>query len=188
MATEKKAPAAAEKEAPTKSRLEAAMDQEIQVTGAEIPPGSYPAILVGFSEPWEMDNTKSKFRKEGDADTKTVFELEFALYDKEGVPALLESLCAFPDDGLANRRSTLYKTLKALATGSTLINEASGAFAKGTKLSSFVGKRCVLVVKKNDKDWPSVENIAPGMDGLKYPTMEEAKAIPRAEKSGDVPF
>src|SRR5882757_5649931 len=114
-----------------KSRLEELMDSDLQVTGADIPDGTYAAMLFEFSEPWEMDATKSKFFKAGDAATKTVFHASFGLIDKGGTLQRVDHMLPFPDGGAANRRSNVYKLLKAVATGKPELIKEDGNFAKG---------------------------------------------------------
>lgn len=177
----------------SKKTLAGVLDAPLQAAGSEIPPGSYGATLYGFSEPWEMDTSKSKFRKANDPPTKTVFEAEFGVFDKNGVVSRLEYLLPFPDGGVTNRRSNVFKLLKCLASGTDLINEKSGAFKQGTTLKNFFGMSCILTVEKNDQDFPNVKGAAPMLDGVKKPTLEECQTIvvpvdaPRAT-GGDVPF
>lgn len=170
------------------SKLAMLMDAPLQATGADIPEGSYGATLYGFSEPTEMDATKSKFYKQGDPPKKVMFEAYFGLYDKNGVPARVEYFLPVPDGGVTNRKSNVYKMLKSLATGTPLI-AADGSFAKGTTLKSFMGLNAVLAVKKNDKDFPNVASVGPKMDGVKYPTLEECqKIVVEPEASDNIPF
>ncbi len=176
------------------SKLESALDAPLVATGAEIPDASYGGTLFEFGEPFELDATKSKFYKKGQPPTKIVFEASFGIYDANGQPARLDLLCAFPDGGLTgskvNKRSNVYKMLASLAAGSDLIDK-NGNFAKGTTLRKFIGTKGVLAVKKNSADWPAIEKVGPFMEGAKYPTLEECKAIPATEKGrgdSDVPF
>lgn len=168
------------------------MGEDLQVTGADIPDGTYAAMLFEFSEPWEMDATKSKFFKTGDAATKTVFHASFGLIDKGGTLQRIDQMLPFPDGGGANRRSNVYKLLKALAVSKPgqLIKE-DGNFVKGVKLSSFLGLTCMLGIKKNAKDFPQIESVVAPVDGLKYPTLEACKDLPKSESAGgsdDLPF
>jgi hypothetical protein len=172
------------------SALEALMDAELKVTGADIPDGSYAAMLFEFSEPWSMDATKSKFYKDGDDKLKTVFHASFGLIDKAGILQRLDYMMPWPDGGGANRRSNFYKVLKNISVGKNLIKE-DGNFAKGTKLSSFVGLTCMLGVKKNAKEFPQVDSVIAPVEGLKYPTLAACKDLPKNEMShgsDDVPF
>lgn len=170
-----------------KSRLESLMDAPLVVTGSDIPEGSYGGTLFEFSEPFEMDNSKSKFRKPGDPDKVLKFEASFGIYDKSGQIQRLDTLLNWPDGGAANRRSTLYKMLSKLAVGTKLIKE-DGAFAQGTTLKSFIGMGAVLSVKKNAKDFPQVESFAAMMEGVKRPDLEACKGLDKVEGDSTIPF
>lgn len=167
------------------SKLDELMNAPLKATGGDVPPGSYGGVLFGFSEPIEMDATKSKFYKQGQPAVKLMFEASFGILDKTGGATFVELFMPFPDGGAANRKSTLYKTLKALATGTSLM-DADGNFSKGTTLKSFVGLKAVLTVKNNDREFPNVESVAPPIEGARYPTMEQLKAIPM--ESDNIPF
>jgi hypothetical protein len=171
-----------------KSKLDQLMEAQLTVTGADIPEGSYGATLFEFSEPFEMDNTKGKFFKQGDPAKKVVFEASFGIYDKAGQLQRLDHLLPWPDGGAANRRSNLYKMLGKLAAGTALMKE-DGSFASGTTLKSFIGRAVVVSVKKNAKEFPVIEGFAAMMDGVKKPDLEACKTLERVlEGDGTIPF
>jgi len=166
--------------------LDDVLGGELKITGADLPDGSYPATLFGFGAPFKMKVTE-QFRKEGGPEFKTNFELRFGLRDKQGALVEVAYMCGIPEGGEVNRRSNLWKGISALANGdATLIDEKNGVFMKGVKLTSFLGKTAVLNIKKNKKDFPQVESIGRPMDGVKYPTMEECKAL--LTSSQGIPF
>lgn len=167
------------------SELDAMMDAPLQASGNEIQAGSYPGILYKFGAPFDMDQTKSKFYRPGQPEKRKMFHAQFCVYDKNGVPAQLDYMIAFPTEGLANRRSNLFKMLKALSAKSDLVGK-DGGFKKGTSLKSFIGLKAVLTVEMNEKDFPNVKNVGPEMDGVKYPTLKEAKELPAG--SDNIPF
>lgn len=168
------------------SKLDTLMDAPLQATGNEISEGSHGGTLFKFGEPFELDNTKSQFFKAGDPEKRLVFEAIFGLYDTNGALTALELLLPFPEGGATNRKSKVYKTLKSLATGTKLLNEKDGSFSKGTTLKSFLGLPGVLAIKKNKKEFPTIESVAPKMDGVKYPTLKECESI--TIESRDLPF
>lgn len=163
--------------------LDALVGAELQATGAEIPDGSYGAVLFAFGKPFRLKQSE-KFRKEGQPEFRDCFDLRFGLYDKDGNLAELTYLSGIPDGGKVNRRSNLFKALRAVG-GETMIDK-EGNFAKGVKLSSFLGKPCVLGVKKNKDEWPNIDSIAPPMAGVKVPSLDECKAL--LTSSQNVPF
>lgn len=171
--------------AKTPSKLDTLMDAPLQATGNEISEGSHGGTLFKFGEPFELDNTKSQFYKSGDPEKRLVFEAYFGLYDTNGILTSLELLLPFPEGGATNRKSKVYKTLKSLAVGTKLIDD-KGTFAKGTTLKSFFGLPGVLAVKKNAKEFPVIESVAPKMDGVKYPSLKECESI--TIQSDKIPF
>ncbi len=159
---------------------------QLKVSGSDISAGSYGGILCGFGEPFKIDNTKGKFYKPGQPVTRDVFDANFGLYDKEGNVAVISMLIPVPDGGAANRRSNLYKTLKALGTGDDSLILKDGNFASGASMGKFIGRPCSLAIKINSSDWPEVESVTPAMNGVKTPTLEECKKA-MAESEG-IPF
>ena len=163
--------------------VNALMDADLEVTGADIPEGAYPATLMGFSDAFKIP-TSEKFRKPGQPEKRTVFEARFAVYDKQGSVQEVDYLLPIPEGGAANRKSNLYKMLRTLDPKRFT---KEGAFTKGSNLKAFLGSNCVLNVKLNDKEWPQVDSIGSKIDELKYPTEKEYK--PLLEKAGsDVSF
>ncbi len=150
-------------------------NQELRATGQDIPDGSYGATLFGFTEPFWMP-VSEQFRKPGQPEKRLCFDARFGFYDKAGQLTELTYLMPVPDGGAANRKSNLYKVLKALSAGNVELINAEGNIPKGVKLASFVGRSGVLSVIKNKKDWPQISSVSPRMDGIKYPTVEECKA------------
>jgi hypothetical protein len=167
----------------TAPRLKDLMGAKLKVTGADLPAGSYPAILYGFGEP-EMMAVSERFQKPGRPKERAVFEAHFGVYDKKGAIQNLNYLLPVPNDGAANRKSNLFKMLRSLGAGDGKLWNGDG-FAEGVSLESFLGKEGVLNVKMNEKEFAQVDAVAPRMDGVKYPTLEECKAL---ESSEDVPF
>jgi len=164
--------------------LDDILDAEVKVTGADIPEGSYPATLFGFGEPFKLA-VSDKFKKKDGPTHRVVFELRFGLFDKTGTLQELQHMVPIPEGGEVNRKSNLYKSMKALAGGDAKYIDENGNFTKGTKLTSFLGRNVVLGVKKNSKDWPQVETVASKMDGVKYPTLEECATL---KASDNIPF
>ena len=167
------------------SKLDELMNAPLKATGGDVPAGSYGGILYAFGEPVEMDATKSQFYKQGQPAKKLMFEVSFGIFDKSGGVTSVEYFIPFPDGGAANRKSNLYKMLKALASGTALMN-AEGNFTAGTTLKSFIGLRGVLSVKLNAKEFPNIESVAPWLDGAKCPTLEQCKDL--TADSGELPF
>lgn len=166
-------------------KLDDVLNQPLKTTGSDVPEGSYPGTLYKFGEPFEVDNTRGKFYKEGQPSKRVVFEACFGIYDKVGKLESIEYLIPVPDGGAANKKSNLYKMLKGLATGTALMT-AEGEFAPGTSLKSFIGATGVVAVKKNDQDFANVSGVGPKMDGAKYPTLEECKALQGSSEA--IPF
>jgi hypothetical protein len=154
--------------------LDDILNQAPKTTGNDISPGSYPATLYGFSEPFRV-KTSEKFRKPGQPDSRVVFDAKFAIFDKTGQIADQTYLLPVPDGGKVNRKSNMFKMLTALAGGNPELVDADGNI-KG-KLSAFIGSNAVLAVGKNEEGWPKVEGVGPKMAGGKYPTLEECKGL-----------
>lgn len=162
--------------------LDALMDAPLEATGSDVPDGSYPATLFGYTKPFKLE-VAPQFRKPGGPTHKTVFEMRFGLLDQKGQLVELDKLVNVPDGGGANRKSNLYKALRSLAPEKF---DEEGSFKKGVNLKSFIGQQCVLGVKKNKQDWPAVETINPRMAGAKYPTVDECRE--KLTGSQDIPF
>lgn len=163
--------------------LKDVMNAPLRVTGNDVPAGSYGGILFGFSEPF-MLAVSEKFRKEGGPTHRAVFEARFGVNVKDKMEEV-DYLIPVPDGGAANRRSNLYKMLRALGTGDDKLLSGDG-FAQNVNMQSFIGKTGTVVVKKNEKDFPQVESVAPPMAGVKFPTLEECKGL--TSGSDGIPF
>lgn len=152
------------------------MDDEAASTGVDIKAGQYPARFVKFGEPFMLDG---KFKEQ------LVVDLIYAVRLKDGEIGIVKQLVNMPPNAKAiNVRSNMFKALKAIAPA--LIESDGKKIKKGTKISAFCGHQCQVTVAVNDRDWPFVEAVSSEVEGLKYPTAEEAKTA--AEGSQDVPF
>ena len=163
-------------------KLDDLMGAEMKLTGADIPPGSYGVILFGYSEPFRMKQSE-KFKKKDSPEYRDLFDLRFGLFDKSGSVVEQTYLCGIPDGGELNRRSNLYKALKAIGLE---FFDKEGSLRKGTKLSSFIGKVGVANIEANKDDWPQIKSLGGPMDGAKYPTLEQCKEL--LTSSQGVPF
>jgi hypothetical protein len=163
-------------------KLDDLMGNDLKLTGADIPAGSYGVILFGFSEPFRMKQSE-KFKKEGSSEYRDLFDLRFGLFDKSGSVVEQTYLCGIPDGGELNRRSNLYKALKALGLE---FFDKDGALRKGIKLKDFIGKVGVANIEQNKDEWPQIKTIGGPMDGAKYPTLEQCKEL--LTSSQNVPF
>jgi hypothetical protein len=160
---------------------------ELHATGVEIKPGSYPGMLRAFGEPF-MIPASEKFKKPGSPEKQAVFEASFLIRLQDGSVEAVEALLNLPSDGI-NRKSKLWKMLKVLnGDKGKFIDMEKDVFKKGATLAGFVGLSCLVVVDKNSKDWPVVKDIAPSIDGVKYPTAKEAESWLEKQGSEDVPF
>lgn len=168
--------------------LDDILNQEIKASGADILPGSYGGTLIGFGKPF-MLKVSEKFRKPGQPDKRLVFEAIFVVYDKKDALQAIEYLTPVPDRGLTNRKSNVYKLLRALATGTDKMDK-DGNWKTGTKLADFIGLPGVLDVQQNEKEWPVVKGVAPAMAGVKYPELKAAQDWYKSQKSddSDIPF
>jgi hypothetical protein len=162
--------------------LDAMLDREVKLTGADLPAGSYPGVLFAFGAPFKM-RTSEKFKKPGAPEYRVLFDLRFGLFDKGGDLVELTAMAGVPDGGEVNRRSNLYKYVKGLAPESF---DKEGNFKPGLKLSALIGRTCILNVTINKKEFPQIEGISPPLDGAKYPDAETCKK--ELTGSQDVPF
>jgi hypothetical protein len=165
--------------------LKDVLSANLRVTGNDIPVGTYGGILFGFSDPF-MIKVSEQFRKEDGPTERAVFEARFGVYVK-GKAEEVDYLIPVPDGGAANRRSNLYKMLRALGAGNNKLLTDEG-FAESVNMQSFIGCVGVVAVKKNAKDFPQVESVGPKMDGVKYPTLEECKGLDAPASSESIPF
>lgn len=174
-----------EKKAPS---LEDVLGKDLQATGQDIPEGTYAGVLFHFGEPF-MLAVAEQFRKKGRPDERAVFEMWFGVMVK-GKLCSVSYLVPVPEGGATNKRSNLFKALKALKGGDPKFFDKEGEFVKGVKLSSFLGAAAGVQVKHNAKEFPQVEALTGPMDGTKYPKLEDCKALEEALKaqSDDIPF
>jgi hypothetical protein len=163
-------------------KLDDLMGSDLKLTGADIPAGSYGVILFGFSEPFRMRQS-DKFKKKDSPEFRDLFDLRFGLFDKSGSVVEQTYLCGIPDGGELNRRSNLYKALKAIGLE---YFDKEGSLRKGTKLKDFIGKVGVANIEPNKDDWPQIKTIGGPLDGAKYPTLDQCKEL--LTSSPDVPF
>lgn len=167
-------------------KLEDVLGKELTRTGSDIPEGSYPGTLYGIGEPFMLASAP-QFVKPGQPAERPVMELKYGIVTKDGLQAV-QFLVPVPEGGAANRRSNLYKALKAMKGADEKFFQKDGNFAKGVNLKMFLGANATVQVKKNAKDFPAVETIASPMDGVKFPTLEECKPLVDAEQSEGIPF
>lgn len=163
--------------------MDAMLDGELKLTGADLPAGSYPAVLFGFSKPFMMP-VGAQFKKEGQPDKRPVMDLRFGLYDKAGSLVELTQLVGIPDGGEVNRRSNLYKALKALDPNAF---DNEGKLKPGLKLRNFIGKTAVANVELNKKEFPQIASLGAPMAGVKYPDPEVCKKELTGSSDG-IPF
>ena len=138
-------------------------------TGSDIAEGNYAGVLADFGKPFEL---KDNFAKEGEPLMKTVFEAIFVIASKDG-PQTVDYLLPLASGGMANRKSNVYKMLKALRGTDTKFFLPDGNFAKDVTLSAFLGSPAMIQVKKNAKEFPAVEAVTGPVDGVKVPTAKE---------------
>lgn len=172
-------------ETQTMPKLEDVLGAELSRSGSDIPEGNYPGTLYGFGETFKV-RTSMKFKKPGDPDERVVFEAKFGLVTKDGVQTT-DYLLPVPDGGMANRRSNLYKMLKAMRGGDEKFFLPDGNFAKGVTLKGFIGSNAMVQMKRNEKDFPQVESVSGPATGIKYPTVEESVAA-EPKGSDHIPF
>lgn len=168
-----------------KSKLDNLLDAPLVKTVAvDIPPGTYPATLIGFSD---VRLIKDGFAKPGRPDMKQVFDMDFAIRVKDGSIETISHMVNVAEGGMTNQKSNLYKALKLMGgpPGKKLFDD-DGNYVSGTTLRSFIGSNAILNVGKNKKDFPSVESLGAPAEGPKYPEKEEIEKALAA--SDGVPF
>jgi hypothetical protein len=168
-------------------------------SGQTIKAGTYPALFTGFGEPfWYQETFQGR---------RPVEKLGMRLYYIIRMPngeceRVSERVNLGKGDPLAvNIKSTLYKRLRAYAGDNEAVIRTDGTFGEGVTLESFIMKPLILglkvnVSKKNpDREFVNVENASAAMEGLKYPSKEEADALAASvldeeeEAEGeDIPF
>lgn len=167
--------------------LKDVLGNELKATGQDIPEGSYPGTLFAFGEPFILP-VAERFQKPGRPKERAVMELWFGVRVKEQM-ASVGYLVPVPEGGAANKKSNLYKALKALKGGDSKFFDKEGNFAKGVTLEKFLGASATVQVKKNDKDFPQVETLASAMEGMKHPSLDDCKPLVDLLKaSEDIPF
>lgn len=177
--------------ATTAPKLADVLGKTLTATGQDIPEGNYPGILFAFGDPFMLP-VAEQFRKPGKPLERAVMELHFGVRVKE-VMASVGYLCPVPEGGATNKKSNLYKALKALKGSDPKVFDKDGLFVPGVTLQGFIGATATVQVKKNKKDFPQIETLSSAMDGVKYPSMEEtAKLVEELKETpvsdGDVPF
>jgi hypothetical protein len=173
MTTPANGPATQAREIPTFD-----FDQPVEATGVDIPPGNYPGVLRRFGECIYL---KSQFKDE----EQLRMEVEFAVRVKDGSVQVVGGLMTPPHKGKSglevNRKSNLFKLVTAAMADA--VNK-DGQFVKGFKLNDIVGKPVLVEVAKNAKEFATLKGISAPVDGLKYPTPDEVKAL----VSEEIPF
>lgn len=157
------------------------MNAPLTTVGTDIPVGTYAATFMGFGE---AKSLPSQF-KPGMMEIR--MPAEFAIRIKDGSCEPVDGLISPPDGGKVNRKSNMGKLLKVLANGDAkLWDKDKDALVSGVKLADFVGRACMVAIKMGGKknDFPTIEGYMAPVDGLKYPTADEVKAL----AGGDVPF
>lgn len=163
------------------------LGSSLKATGNDIPEGNYPGVLFAFGEPFMLKQS-DKFKKEGQPDERAVMELFFGVAVK-GKTESVALLVGIPEGGAANKRSNLYKALKAMKGSDSKFFDGEGNFAKDVNLEKFLGATASVQVKKNSKDFPQVEAISSPMDGVQYPTLDACKGLVEALKASEsIPF
>jgi hypothetical protein len=167
--------------------LKDVLGKELNATGFDIPEGSYQGCLFAFGEPF-MLKVAAQFQKPGQPDERAVMELWFGVKVKDQMQPVAQ-LVGVPEGGAANKKSNLYKALKALKGMDPKFFDKEGNFAKGVNLEKFLGAAATVQVKKNAKDFPQVDTIVAPMDGVAYPKLEDCKGLhDQLVQSDNIPF
>lgn len=153
-----------------------------KVTGTEVPEGTYPMTLYGYSEPFWL-KTSEKFLKPGQPEKRLMIRAEFGLVLKTGQVESAGMMFQAPQ-GEIHRKSNAYKFVKTLAGSDPELMNDNGDVAASFTLKKLIGKRAMGSIKNNEKGFPQIEGLLPPIDGAKYPTLEECKSL----GSEDVPF
>lgn len=162
------------------------LNAPLRATGVEIPEGSYPGVLLGFSDARRVPIAE-KFRKANGPSDRLCFDANYVIRIKDGSCQLVSYLLPVPEGGATNKKSNLYKMLRALAAGRPGLMTDDG-FASGVTLESFLGASATVSIARKG-DWSNIEGISSPLDGAKYPTDEELKVLKSsAADSGDIPF
>lgn len=162
--------------------LDDVLNKPQKITGTEVPEGTYPGTLYGYSEPFWLAQSE-KFKKPGQPDKKLMVRAEFGVRLKDGKVETTGMMFQVPQ-GEIHRKSNSYKFVKALAMGDAELMNADGDVAASFTLRKLIGKTAMVSVKNNDKGFPQVDGLLAPVDGAKYPTLEECKDL----GSEGVPF
>lgn len=162
--------------------LEDVVNKTQKVTGTEVPEGTYPGTLYGYSEPFWL-NQSEKFKKPGQPDKKLMVRAEFGVRLKDGKVETSGMMFQVPN-GEIHRKSNSYKFVKALALGDAELMNEKGDVSASFTLKKLIGKQAMVSVKNNEKGFPQVDGLLAPVDGAKYPTLEECKAL----ESEGIPF
>lgn len=155
--------------------LEDVVSKTQKVTGTEVPEGTYPGTLYGYSEPFWL-KTSEKFLKPGQPEKRLMIRAEFGLRLKGGNVESAGMMFQVPQ-GEIHRKSNSYKFVKALASGDAELMNDKGDVAASFTLKKLIGKSAMIAVKNNDKGFPQVEGLLPPIDGANYPKLEECKDL-----------
>ena len=162
--------------------LEDILDHKQKVTGTEVPEGTYPGTLYGYSEPFWL-KTSEQYKKPGQPDKRLMIRAEFGITLKSGQVESAGMMFQVPQ-GEIHRKSNAYKFVKSLASGDAELMNDKGDVAASFTLKKLIGKAAMVAVKNNEKGFPQVDGLLPPIDGAKYPTLEECKDL----GSEGVPF
>lgn len=161
--------------------LKDVLGKGLKATGQDVPDGNYAGVLFAFGEPF-MLAVGEKFKKANGPAERAVMEFHFGVRTKEGL-ATVNYLVPVPDAGATNKKSNMYKALKALKGTDAKFFDKDGNFKEGVTLESFLGATASVQVKHNTKDFAQVETLSGAMDGVVYPSLDDCKALVEALKS-----
>lgn len=165
----------------------------LKCAGQEIKAGSYPAMFVGFGEPFYQ----SKSFKGSKATEKLYVRQYFLLRMPNGeIERISDSVALGADTKIINIKSNLYGRLRAFSNNNEAIMTKEGSFATGINLAAFNHSPVIINVKvaeKDGKSYANIESCVPASLPLNYPTKEEAEAMAYhasedSENVGDIPF
>jgi hypothetical protein len=159
------------------------MNAPLTTVGTDIPEGTYPGTFTGFGEAKLLESSFKPGTKELRMPAEVVIRL------KSGDCETVDGLISPPDGGKVNRKSNLGKLLKCLANGDAkLWDQAGDKLVAGVTLGAFIGRPVMVAIKMGGqkKDFPTIGGFMAPVDGLKFPTAEECKAL--TGSSEGVPF
>lgn len=168
--------------------LKDVLGKGLKATGQDVPDGNYAGILFAFGDPF-MLAVSEKFKKQNGPTERAVMELHFGVKTKEGM-ASVAYLVPVPEGGATNKKSNLYKALKALKGPDGTFFDKDGNFREGVTLERFLGANASVQVKHNAKEFAQVETLSGAMDGVIYPSLDDCKALVETLKADNdnVPF